>query len=634
MNRSRIEKSRTTRQPLPSFRQPPRCRVTLWVASLLIAIVATGAHAQVNPGDILVLDRQNLLGGRGLFSVNPASGSRRVISDWNNAAQDPPELPEDAARSLILDDVAVSASGDIVILDIRGAGPGTGRRFPFLLRVNPTNGNRTIISNFRDSAQGIVGFPDSIAFDGDEILAVGEFNISGIFGPGHDALVHIDPKSGFRSLIADFEGLIFPGIGGPGFEGILLEDSLAVDPAGNVFILDAVLSGRSKLYKVDPTIAKPPFTGRILLSDFGDPNQGELGSPTGMAVDASGNLWVTASQGTLPVRQVLFKVDPKTGTRVLVAGDLGIPCAPDPGTVRLAVDASGNILLAAENVVGQDPGVLFSFNPSNGVCTKVTDFAVRAQGELGERLGAVAVAPTLPAPPVDLTISNMEITQAIQNFANDVPLVQDKTTYVRVYPKVDMADRRVGARLRGFRGGAELLPDSPLRPLYPLANVHTAGAAREKLSDSFNFLVPPAWRSGTVTFQAEINFGGAIPETDPNNNMLRLDRTFTAKPPVCVTMIPVDTHGSGYTVHSPGFYNIIERFKSLWPVPEVDIFYQTTPISELQVSFESIEFGPYELPEDSSKVLTALRLRRVFNTVVVVCPSGSPFRTVGMVSLE
>ena len=137
----------------------------------------------------------------------------------------------------------------------------------------------------------------------------------------------------------------------------------------------------------------------------------------------------------------------------------------------------------------------------------------------------VAVAPTLPAQPVDLTISNMEITQAIQDFGNVVPLVQDKTTYVRVYPKVDIADRRVGARLRGFRDGAEL-PGSPLRPLYPLANVHTGGAARDKSSDSFNFWVPPAWHSGTVTFQAEINFGSAVPETDPNNNILSLHRVY------------------------------------------------------------------------------------------------------------
>jgi hypothetical protein len=88
-------------------------------------------------------------------------------------------------------------------------------------------------------------------------------------------------------------------------------------------------------------------------------------------------------------------------------------------------------------------------------------------------------------------------------------------------------------------------------------------------------------------------------------------------------------------VDSPGFDDIIERFRSLWPVPRVNVFYQTTPISELQARGTPpfVEFGPYELPDNNGKVLNSLILRRIFSTGVV-CPSGSPFRTVGMVSAD
>ncbi|HWP93164.1 MAG TPA: Ig-like domain-containing protein [Thermodesulfobacteriota bacterium] len=233
-------------------------------------------------------------------------------------------------------------------------------------------------------------------------------------------------------------------------------------------------------------------------------------------------------------------------------------------------------------------------------------------------------------PPVDLTIANIEITQAIQDFDNVVPLVQDKTTYVRVYPKVDIAERRVEAQLRGFRDGMEI--SEPLRPVNRFVTVHPTGAKRDTLNDSFNFWVPPAWRSGTVTFQAEINPSGAIipvPETNTSNNIFRRTRTFIAKPPVCITMIPVRTHGSLYTVNSPGFWGIIKRFESLWPVPKVNVFYQSTPISKLEPPF--FKFVPYELPKNSARVLNALIQRRFFSSGVV-CPSGSPFRTVGMVS--
>jgi hypothetical protein len=600
-------------------------RTAVAVIVLIFGMLGSTASvfAQVNPGDILVVDVQKTAGDGGiLFSVNPASSSRKVISDLNNPVQDPPDLPEDAARSFILKDVAVSASGDIVILDSRSNEAGT-RSTDFLFRVNPTNGNRTSISNFTDRTKGIVGTPVSIAFDGEEILVFGVF-IIGEFN--QFALINVDPDSGFRTLIAQFAT--------PAFGRLVLELSengniLAVDPAGSIFLLafGVGTGGASRLWKVDLGKADP-FPNLTLVSDFGNRGQGELGvAPRTMTVDASGNIWVTDS-----ATDVLFRIDPTNGNRTVAVKDLKVTCAPAIHISGLTVDASGNILLTAEIVLGQNPGILFSFNPTSGVCTKVTDFAVRA-GELGDSITQVAVVPTpVTQPPVDLSIATMEVTQAIQNFANDVPLVQDKTTYVRIYPKVDIADRRVGARLRGFRGGAEL-PGSPLRPLYPLATVHTTGAKRENLNDSFNFWIPSAWRSGKVTFQAEINFGGAIPETDTSNNVLSLEKEFIRKAPVCVTMIPVRTHGSRYSVNSPGFWSIITRFESLWPVLKVNVFYQSSPVEELQARFgiPPIEFGPYELPEDNKKVLNALFLRRFFSQGVV-CPSGSLFRTVGMVS--
>src|SRR5213079_1552176 len=134
----------------------------------------------------------------------------------------------------------------------------------------------------------------------------------------------------------------------------------------------------------------------------------------------------------------LFKIDPKTGNRTVVVKDLSATCASAEYIPSLAVNVYGNILLGAEIVQGRElgqPGMLFSFDPFSFMasgCSPVTDFADHTHGELGERMGTIAVTPILRVQPVDLTIANMEITQGIQNFANDVPLVADKTTYVRV----------------------------------------------------------------------------------------------------------------------------------------------------------------------------------------------------------
>lgn len=619
MNFSRIEKSRTTRQPLPqprarAFRQPPRYRVTLWVASLLIAIVATGAHAQANPGDILVTDPAGGLDTRAeLFRVDAASSTRTVISDFNNPAQ--------GEVGFTIGGVAVDASGNILVIDtfatgFRGA----------LFSVNPATGARTVVSDFSNPAQGVLGeTPLDVTVDVSNILVIDDEALSS------GALFSVDPTNGFRTVVSDFTNPAQGPLSRNDVRGV------AVDAAGNILVIDGG-TGRQGLRGVLFRVNSSSGT-RTILSDFDDPAKGEQGDNlNGLAIDASGNIWVLALIGgpdELGVRS-LFKVDPATGARTVVSNFRDPAQGREGGDpTDVAIDASGNILVIDREAGTNGGGMLFSVDPATGARTVVNDFGDPAQGVLGESPVGVAVALTPPTlQPVDLTIRNMEITQAIQNFANDVPLVQDKTTYVRVYPKVDMTDRRAGARLRGFRGGAEL-PGSPLRPLYPLANVHTGGAPRATVNDSFNFWVPPAWRSGNVSFQAEINFGGAVPETDPSNNAFSLPKEFTRKAPVCVVMIPVRTHGSRYTVNSPGFNSIIARFGSLWPVPEVGVYFQSSPVEELQARFgiPPFEFGPYELPGDGSKVIISLIARDTFTDDPDECDDRNA-RThyVGMVS--
>jgi hypothetical protein len=238
---------------------------------------------------------------------------------------------------------------------------------------------------------------------------------------------------------------------------------------------------------------------------------------------------------------------------------------------------------------------------------------------------------------VDLTITTLEITQGIQNTANEVTLVQDKSTFVRAFPAVDIANTAdVSAVLHGFRNGVPL-PGSPLTPMSPLVYVQTSGALRRNLNQSFNFWLPLSWRSGNVTLRAEINPNGTINESDVDNNSLSETRSFSPEAPVCMVMVPVRTHGSRYTVYSEGFWDIIDRFETLWPVPEARVYYQSSSVEELQVCWAGIFpypcFGPYELPDDGWKVITSLIARDVFTDDPDECDSDNA-RThyVGMVS--
>jgi hypothetical protein len=84
------------------------------------AINTTGSisqvHAQLKKGDVLVVDDQHGMGGRGaaLFSVNPATGSRTVLSDFSKESQG------ELGSECLIHYVAIHASGSILVSDCKG----------------------------------------------------------------------------------------------------------------------------------------------------------------------------------------------------------------------------------------------------------------------------------------------------------------------------------------------------------------------------------------------------------------------------------------------------------------------------------------------------------------------------------
>ena len=100
----------------------------------------------------------------------------------------------------------------------------------------------------------------------------------------------------------------------------------------------------------------------------------------------------------------------------------------------------------------------------------------------------------------------LEVTQAIQNWINSVPLIENKTTYVRAHIQNNEPETiRIAAKLRGFRDGEEL-PESPLRALNQGGAIYArpdAGARRGTWNDSLNFRLPQEWLTGKVELRLE-----------------------------------------------------------------------------------------------------------------------------------
>ncbi len=103
----------------------------------------------------------------------------------------------------------------------------------------------------------------------------------------------------------------------------------------------------------------------------------------------------------------------------------------------------------------------------------------------------------LPFP--DLSIWAVEVTQGLQNLANDMPLIEGRGTVVRVYVKTDKGSLPdVRAFMEGYRNGQKI----SAQPLQS-SNTVTArpdGGDRIKVEDTLNFYLPAEWRKGDVRY--------------------------------------------------------------------------------------------------------------------------------------
>ena len=233
----------------------------------------------------------------------------------------------------------------------------------------------------------------------------------------------------------------------------------------------------------------------------------------------------------------------------------------------------------------------------------------------------------------DLAAHELEVTQGIQNLANDVPLIARKPTYVRGYAREISGPDAVSveAWLYGTRG-ASALPGSPLpaqNGVHPLAtgNLYDRGA----LDESWLFQLPESWTTaGTINLRLVIDPREQYSDPNRANNEISENVTFDAKAPVCTVFVPVRTHSPNYNspTDNPNFWQMYDVAKKLWPAYDFWSYEQSEDIAELQVCWKwgfipYPCFGPYELPSDSWKVLTSLNVRDFFSNDPDSCDNAN-----------
>lgn len=180
---------------------------------------------------------------------------------------------------------------------------------------------------------------------------------------------------------------------------------------------------------------------------------------------------------------------------------------------------------------------------------------------------SLASLPTpLPTPTgaaVSFQTNPIEVTQAVQDRVNSLPLVADKSSVARAYVSSSgPAAEPAIVYLYGSRSGNDL-------PGSPLAMLSTARTTidRNQLNHTTNFLLPKSWITvGATTFQ-----GGAARLIGSPSFTSPFNLTFTTRKTPIYWIIPVNT-GTNATpnlVSDATIANQESYLRAIFPVPDV-----------------------------------------------------------------
>lgn len=358
---------------------PPRLRSA--GLALAFGLLLSGAALAAPASDLVVTVRGAGTDGRGaIVKVDAVSGVRTLISDLGNTSQGSP-------LGATVSGVTVDANGDFVVLDRTG---GTNGR-SLIFRVEPDNGERRLVSDLGDPAQGpISANPEAV-----HLLPNGDYFVpeEDHARPGIAVLYRVDRVTGQRSVLNDLSD---PSLGPTAVQAE--RGAIELVPGGyNILVTDqnAGTDGRGALFRIDPLTGQ-----RSLLSDLGDPSQGPIQiNSEAVVIEPNGGIIVI--EGDNPEASVL-RVDPVTGQRTLVS-DFG---DPNQGPVGISVgetgalEADGSLLLVGSvrlHPEGEEEGehseeeeeedvikrVLLRVNTTTGERVIFSDFDDPSQGIVG-----------------------------------------------------------------------------------------------------------------------------------------------------------------------------------------------------------------------------------------------------------
>ena len=154
-------------------------------------------------------------------------------------------------------------------------------------------------------------------------------------------------------------------------------------------------------------------------------------------------------------------------------------------------------------------------------------------------------------PSINMYITGIEVTQAIQNLSNSVLLVKDKRTFVRVYVKSE------GPSVAGVTASlsAPSIGGAALQPVNPVGTKLTVrtNPNRNEINQSFLFELPWSWTSnGTLNLRADLNPYKVPLEPNYADNTSSLSVNFQNSPTLSVEFFRLN-YRLNNTTYSPRY---------------------------------------------------------------------------------